>query len=89
MIVLWLYRKIIFFYLTSKTVALLHQQTSRKVSFISTYLELINIFSYTHFTSPYLIELRKKFIDSDAVRQIDLLKKCNQKLDYRLTIKLR
>jgi len=82
----WLFISIHFSisYLTSKTVALLHQQTSRKVSFISTYLELINIFSYTHFTSPYLIELRKKFIDSDAVRQIDLLKKCNQKLDYRL-----
>ncbi len=71
---------------TAKKVNYLHQQVSRKVEFIGTYSELINLFIETKFTSPYLTELRNCFVESNATDRIKALQNRIKKLDYRLNM---
>ncbi|MDR2038358.1 MAG: hypothetical protein LBQ60_10595 [Bacteroidales bacterium] len=70
--------------MVARKVNYLHQQVSRKVAFISTYYELISLFTGTDFTAPYLVALKKRFTDSGALKQIRTLQNRIKRLDYRL-----
>jgi hypothetical protein len=65
---------------------ILHQQVSRKVQFIRAYSELIGLVTGAKFNSRYLAALRSCFIEADALRQIQALRSCVNKLDYRLNM---
>jgi hypothetical protein len=67
-------------------VNLLHQQVSRKVQFISTYAELIGIVTGARFSSPYLVSLRGRFVETGALQQIRALQNRIRKLDFRLNM---
>ena len=72
--------------LTYKKVNLQHQQVSGKVEFISVYAGLIELFTNTKFSSPYLISIRNCFVEDEALKQIKTLRNCMKKLDYRLNM---
>jgi predicted ATPase len=71
---------------TIRKIGLLHQQVSCKVQFISTYSELIGLAAGAKFSSPYLAAIRGCFIETDALRQIRLLRNRVKRLDYRLNM---
>ena len=64
----------------------LHQQVSGKVRFISTYSELIGLITSTEFSSRYLVTLRDRFVETDAIQQISALRNRVKRLDYRLNM---
>ncbi len=67
-----------------KKINFLHQQVSGKVAFIGTYSELIGLVVEAPFVSPYLVSLRKCFVETDALQQIKALRSRIKRLDYRL-----
>jgi hypothetical protein len=64
----------------------LHQQVSRKVNFISTYSDLIELVSDVKFSSPLLVGVCHRLNKSGAQGQIRALERRIRKLDYRLNM---